>query len=1026
MEEAVSKKRKSNIFRLLKIVLIFFLGLILLVIVGTLILYLKKDDIGRDLLMTVNTQTNGELEFEDVNVAPFARFPDVSLTLIKPKYFEVPAEKRDSIHQPILSFTKIIISLDILKLIRSQIDISGIQINNGRINLIEYEDSTFNFQKAFRTPENKEKQIEKVKGSMYNLDDLLLSVDLISLRNITLDITRKPANSHQNFTLIKSRASLKILPDSIRAKVDIDVNINQYSITEKITLEDESFSWIGDLAYYNERKQLKIYQSEVGLGKAVFDLLGDFQLDDKGYADLQFEANDESMRFTKLILTSEGIDNLNSGELYFNGNVSGPLWHNFPEFELNFGIRDMSISIPNSTKSIENLQMRGYFNSGKKMDLSLASFRLDTLTGLMPEGHIHASLGIENFVNPKLSYIADIQTSLEGLDMVFDIYPFEDINGIINLKNDYKGYLDDAQGWIDLKEEKMSLELDSVSFNIVDVMDVRVLDGAISGGLDSIHIEDLYLETGNSDLRAKGEVHNITNLVIDRGIPVEANIVMQSKVYDFEEFWTFLPDVAKSFPFAIKDAKLDVYFSSSYKKLTEFTDVPEMDFKIRLLEGSVQDLLPWTELKDGHFRMSERDSVAILDFQNFNLEVVKGKMAVDFQYYITQGEDDSLGIALAFENLNPSNIIQGVELDSLPDFLNAKFDGSLKGKLAFAADSLKQIEILDLFVDEFLYISQPDSIYLKSFALKSRDIYFDQQSVTNFFRTLACSNIVHAEKYKSPLLQMDNLSFTLEAKSGEFTIIPHDSQQYGKEEMGQLVIRPFETPPAYHLMFNVKEFPINDFMSSFYSEEILTGKVDMDLDLEFYGEDVESITSNMNGSINVNGKQLALHGIDLDEFINNFKRSQQFNLLDIGAVALAGPAGILFSKGSDYAVLLASKSGEKTTISQFASIWNVKDGRITIDDVAFATFENRIALKGWVDMRYDSLDVTVAIVDKNGCSLINQNIYGKSVDLQYSKVKVIKTLLAPVAKLLRNITATDCEKFYIGLVEHPSAETSEN
>lgn len=231
MEEAVSKKRKSNIFSLLKIVLIFFLGLILLVIVGTLILYLKKDDIGRDLLMTVNAQTNGELEFEDVNVAPFARFPDVSLTLIKPKYFEVPAEKRESIHQPILSFTKIIISLDILKLIRSRIDISGIQINDGRIDLIEYEDSTFNFQKAFRTPENKEKQIQEVKGSMCNLDHLL-SVDLISLRNITLDITRKPANSHQNVTLTKSRASLMILPDSIRGKGNIDVNINQYSIAE--------------------------------------------------------------------------------------------------------------------------------------------------------------------------------------------------------------------------------------------------------------------------------------------------------------------------------------------------------------------------------------------------------------------------------------------------------------------------------------------------------------------------------------------------------------------------------------------------------------------------------------------------------------------------------------------------------------------------------------------------------------------------------------------------------------------------
>jgi AsmA protein len=269
---------------------------------------------------------------------------------------------------------------------------------------------------------------------------------------------------------------------------------------------------------------------------------------------------------------------------------------------------------------------------------------------------------------------------------------------------------------------------------------------------------------------------------------------------------------------------------------------------------------------------------------------------------------------------------------------------------------------------------------------------------------------------------MEHLRLMIEADEGVYTLIPLESQYYGEEEEGKLVIRPFEEPPAYHLDYSVKKFPIDEFLSTFYNDEIISGSVDLVLDLDFSGNDVESITKNMDGKISFNGKQLTLNGMNLNEFINNFRRSQRFNLVDLGAVMLAGPAGVMVTKGSDYAMIMAGNMGEKTTISQFASVWDIDDGKITIKDVAFATLENRVAAQGWIDMRSDSLDVTIAILDENGCSLINQNISGSGSDPVYSNVKIIKTLLAPVTKLLKNITLQDCEKFYEGVVEHPVKE----
>jgi hypothetical protein len=1019
MNEVKSIKRKSIILRILKIVLFFLLGLIILVSITTFIIYLKKDDIGRELLLSVNSSTNGELEFDEIDVAPFASFPNVSLSLINPKYFEVPGARQDSIHEPILRFSKIFVSFDILELIRNNIDVSGIRIQDGHINLVEYEDSTFNFQRAFQLNPPEEKQIDQVRGSMFSLDDLLLSIDLVTLRNIDIDILRMVPDRHHKAKINKSKASLQIKEDSIQAKLDMDIDIEKVILTEKINLKDEHMTWKADLSYYIQSNGFKINKSELGLGKAVFELVGDVQFDDQGFIDLEIEANDESMRFTKLIFTSEGIDNLKNGELYFNGSIHGPLRYSQPEILINFGISDMTVTIPNSNKTIDNLKMSGYFNSGKERDLSKALFRMDTLTGMMPNGHIRASLDVRNFSAPSLKYKADIRTNIDDLDKIFDIKPFENIQGDITIRNDYSGYLKADGEWADLKQEDMFIKFDSISLNIIDVMDIKTLDGSVSGAPDSIYVNNLYLETGNSDLSANGVINNISNLILDRGLPVEADLRLRSQTYDFFEFWTFLPKVAQSFPYAIKDAYLDVFFSSTYEKLSDFIDVPEMDFDIRHLEGSVTDLLPWTELKYGHFKMSEQDSVSILDFSDFTIESARGKVDTDFKYYITQGNDDSLKLTMDIKNLNPSRIIQYEEKDTIPEILDAFIDGKVHCDLSLPVDSLIKIKSLYLEAEEFVYTTKEDTSQIRFLELSMHDINFGKLSPPEVFSTLTAQSKLVADGLKTPLFQLEELKLSLNVEQGVYTLIPLESQFYGKEEKGRLVIQPFAEPPEYHVDYTIQEFPIEEFMSAFYSQPILTGNVNLHLNLDFKGEEKQTIISQINGKIDVNGKNLTLHGINIDEFINNFRRSQQFNLLDLGAVALAGPAGILFSKGSDYAMILASRSGEKTTISQVSSLWNVEDGKISIEDVAFATLENRMAAKGWMDMKSDSLDVTVAIVDVNGCSMINQNIYGHSKDPQFSQVKILKTLFAPVTKLLNNITATECETFYEGRVEHP-------
>jgi hypothetical protein len=160
-------------------------------------------------------------------------------------------------------------------------------------------------------------------------------------------------------------------------------------------------------------------------------------------------------------------------------------------------------------------------------------------------------------------------------------------------------------------------------------------------------------------------------------------------------------------------------------------------------------------------------------------------------------------------------------------------------------------------------------------------------------------------------------------------------------------------------------------------------------------------------------------GFDADEIIDKFKRSQSFNLVDLGAVLLAGPVGIAVTKGTDFARIFVLNSGKSTKIFKLASNWTINDGVFTIEDAAFATNLNRVAIAGSIGFSNSNLNLIIALLNENGCSIFSQEVYGNLNNPTIGKVKVVGTVMAPVTNLVDDITGKDCVVFYSGSVEHP-------
>ena len=87
--------------------------------------------------------------------------------------------------------------------------------------------------------------------------------------------------------------------------------------------------------------------------------------------------------------------------------------------------------------------------------------------------------------------------------------------------------------------------------------------------------------------------------------------------------------------------------------------------------------------------------------------------------------------------------------------------------------------------------------------------------------------------------------------------------------------------------------------------------------------------------------------------------------------------------------------------------------------MAIATNEQRMAAKGWVNLNTDSLEVNIALLNEDGCSIFRQSIKGQIEKPVMGKVHAGKILLAPVSNLAKSVAQVDCEVFYTGRVKHP-------
>ena len=214
-------------------------------------------------------------------------------------------------------------------------------------------------------------------------------------------------------------------------------------------------------------------------------------------------------------------------------------------------------------------------------------------------------------------------------------------------------------------------------------------------------------------------------------------------------------------------------------------------------------------------------------------------------------------------------------------------------------------------------------------------------------------------------------------------------------------------------------FHFEDIFERSNKPPLVKGTMGTSISIGGKGVSWSRLSESVHGHINLKGEHLKLMGLNLDNIIRKLNRTQNFNLVDVGAVIVAGPLGLLVSKGADVSSLLINKKHDSTEIVHLVSEWNIEKGIMELSDVAFSTPKNRVAAKGKYSFPTDSIAIVIAVVDKKGKIELQQTIAGTAKHPRLSDFKPLKAILKPVGNLFDDVLFIKGATFYDGKVLPP-------
>ena len=1032
--------------------------MVLLSLLGVIIGYVFYDDV-KDWVITevrdyLSHMEYGELKMGEMDISLFHPFPGMTVQINEIQFYE----KKDSLNvlneTPILYFKQLNLTFDAWELIRNKnLIVTSLRINDGILDIVSFDDNTTNLERAFSKPKKvKEHAVPsdslaikttspKVKTSNSHIKkpdkgQQLLSINLkeIRLKNITLNYNN-PSEQYATQTEIAELYG-KLLLNKQGISSNLQTSFKIVKSTKLPTIAEQGpMSLKLNMDFIEASQLITIKKGDLSFKNLHAGISGSFDYKNQHYIDMSFDASSNNISFLSKLLKEDILKENKSlvekAKMILKGTIKGKLKNNMPKLDVNFGVKDLSIAIPFRKDKFSNIGFEGEFHSGEKADFSGAQLSIRNIRGKTPGGSITGNAYISDFKNPYLKSNIKLSLNLEGFDDVFDLPKIDALKGRIHFDSEIDGRLN-------LKNQNEPVSIGSWSFKMEDIgfkyipteKVISKLNGTLNASENNVVINNFSMDYAGSDLNINGHIENLYHFIFQKEQDIVSDFEIRSHQI-FTDHFIQRPNAKAVISDRISNLHLNTHITMRDYDLNDpyfykiNTTITHLSFDL--------DALPSISNIKGNcdFYKSEKGLI-------FNLH--------EFQGILPFGELNINGNVFFPPDFKTLELNADLKLKEVPQEYVLELINDLKGQKFLGTKQLKREEIT--FLNGNLMVSgnmelvpfalekariknsnisfnppNSGSYNLQNVNIDVSDLYFlHEKGSKKIVGVKSATGEIHIDTVNTSIIKNLPVDVILTGASDLFKIEFKTLRGITGIDKGKMLLDISKDLPVFDLEYNIKEAPIKSVLKNFTTEQLMDGNFSTSLKIKGEGKKLDEITRSLKGHIMVTGESFELYGIDLDNLLKKYERSQKFNLTDISAFMIAGPIGTLVTKGADFTSLISAhlEPEHRTHVSKAMASWKIEKGIIETQDVAFSTKVNRLAFKGAFNFINESIPgFTVYVVDKNGCSLMEQTIQGNIGEIEIGKLKIAKTFLGSVINLVNSVVGSDCEPVYTGVIEHP-------
>ncbi len=531
--------------RWLRITLLSAGSLVLLVIVLWLVLALvirsRKADILAEITRQLSDRLNGDLVIRDMEPSLVRSFPQISVTL---KDVMLKDSMYDRHHHALLRLSEVYLKVNTFALIRKQVSIREISLENGDIYL--YTDS-LGYSNGYLLQGREKKDTTATKQSPV--------ISEFALKDIRFTLENKQKMKFFRFDVKQLDGRMHTTDSGWQARIDPRILIQdmQFNTTKGSYAKNKILSGPMDLQFLSSSKILRIPQQVIRFDEQPMQLEGAFVFSEQPPAfRLNIQANDIPFKFATSLVTPNITAKLSPIDMEKPLNVTAEIrghmkYRDTPYVHVSWQVRDntltganLALHKVNFDGSFLNELVAGQGHNDANSRLSV--YRFSAAYDSIPV--TADTIRVVNLKTPVLTGRFKSSFPLVRLTHALDHHLFSFTSGQATVDLQYAGSWDEKDTIPGSLEGSVSIRNGAFTY-VPRNLPVSNCNASLVFSQGNLHLRDIRAQSGASTVEMDGSILNILNLYFAAPEKLVLNWNVRSPLINLNEFQSLFGRRAK-------------------------------------------------------------------------------------------------------------------------------------------------------------------------------------------------------------------------------------------------------------------------------------------------------------------------------------------------------------------------------------------------------------------------------------------------------------------------------------------------